>query len=109
VSGGRLLLVCALALPLAVSAARAGASAPEGERPSAALERVELAVEGTHCAACLTKVRRELRALAGVERIESGERTAHLVVYLRVGAVERAELLRAVERAGYRARLVAPA
>ncbi|MDT4820326.1 Copper-exporting P-type ATPase [compost metagenome] len=66
---------------------------------------LELAIDGMTCASCVGRVERALRKVPGVREVSvnlASER-AHLDL---LGQVEAAELIAAVERAGYQARPV---
>ena len=85
---------------------------PEGERAggrAAALEKAELAavdldIKGMHCASCVRTVEGALASVPGVEdaRVNFGVERAR--VSFDAGAVELADLERAVADSGYRAR-----
>ncbi|WP_371233163.1 heavy metal translocating P-type ATPase [Pseudomonas sp. QE6] len=66
---------------------------------------LELAIDGMTCASCVGRVERALRKVPGVREVSvnlASER-AHLDL---LGAVETAELIAAVDKAGYKARPV---
>jgi P-type Cu+ transporter len=66
------------------------------------LERVELAVTGMTCANCAATVQRTLqKKVPGVVSASVNYATERAVVEHAPGAVERTDLVRAVERAGY--------
>ena len=75
---------------------------------SEAEERVELALEGMTCAACATRIERKLNKLEGVEAAVNYA-TEQAAVRYDAGRVAVADLIGAVEAAGYRARLAAEA
>ncbi|KAF1053109.1 MAG: Copper-exporting P-type ATPase [Stenotrophomonas maltophilia] len=68
---------------------------------------LELAIDGMTCASCSGRVERALRKVPGVFEVSvnlASER-AHLNL---LGAVEASELIAAVQKAGYQARLLTP-
>lgn len=86
--------------------ARVVGSAPRADRPVRASTSVSLAIEGMTCPACAAEVEQELVKVPGVARAEVSYQNRSAAVQLaRSGASPRA-LVSAVERAGYRARLV---
>ena len=68
--------------------------------------RVELALEGMTCAACATRIERKLNKLDGVEAAVNYA-TEHAAVRYDASHVAVADLIDAVEAAGYHARLAA--
>ncbi len=68
-----------------------------------AAEQTVLAIEGMHCASCVSKIERSMRALPGVVEAEVNLATAQARVAYMPGVVERSDLVAAVERAGYSA------
>ena len=70
--------------------------------------RVELALEGMTCAACATRIERKLNKLEGVEA-SVNYATEQAAVRYDADRVALADLIRAVEAAGYRARTAADA
>jgi len=69
-------------------------------------QRVDLAVRGMSCAACVAHVERALRAVPGVAEANVNLATERAEVVL-AAPVDAAELVRAVEREGYEASLLA--
>ena len=83
-------------LPAVIDAIRkAGYEVPSGS--------VNLAIEGMSCASCVSKVEKALNAVPGVTRASVNLATERAHVEL-AGQVETAELVKAVEKAGYEAR-----
>jgi Cu+-exporting ATPase len=83
-------------LPAVIDAIRkAGYDVPSGS--------VDLAIEGMSCASCVSKVEKALNAVPGVTRASVNLATERAHVEL-AGQVETAELVKAVEKAGYEAR-----
>ena len=76
--------------------------------PEDARARVELALEGMTCAACATRIERKLNRLDGVDAAVNFA-TEHAAVRYDPARVEVADLIGAVEAAGYHARLAAEA
>ena len=70
--------------------------------------RVELALEGMTCAACANRIERKLNKLDGVEA-SVNYATEQAAVRYDAGRVAVADLIGAVEAAGYHARLAAEA
>ncbi|HYO48074.1 MAG TPA: heavy metal translocating P-type ATPase [Gemmatimonadota bacterium] len=70
---------------------------------------VELSIEGMHCASCVQKVERELATLPGVVRATVNLAAESARVRVVPGAVQAADLVEAVRRAGYEARTVGDA
>ncbi len=70
---------------------------------------LELAIEGMHCASCVQKVERELAAQPGVLAASVNLAAETARVRAVPGAVEPADLVRALERAGYGAREIGDA
>ena len=68
--------------------------------------RVDLALEGMTCAACANRIERKLNRLEGVEA-SVNYATEQAAVRYHAGRVALADLLGAVEAAGYHARLAA--
>jgi P-type Cu+ transporter len=71
-------------------------------------ERVDLALEGMTCAACANRIERKLNKLEGVEA-SVNYATEQAAVRFDVGRVAVADLIGAVEAAGYHAKLAAEA
>jgi len=69
-------------------------------------ERVELALEGMTCASCAARIERKLNKLEGVEA-SVNYATEHAAVRFDPERVAVEDLIRAVEAAGYHARLAA--
>jgi P-type Cu+ transporter len=65
-------------------------------------ERVQLVLEGMTCAACATRIERKLNKLEGVDA-QVNYATEQAAVSYDAGRVELADLVHAVEAAGYRA------
>ena len=63
--------------------------------------RVDFPVRGMHCAACVGKVERALRAVPGVEEANANLATGRATVWARPEAAQIPALRRAVEGAGY--------
>ncbi|HEV8456493.1 MAG TPA: heavy metal-associated domain-containing protein, partial [Gemmatimonadales bacterium] len=63
--------------------------------------RVDFPVQGMHCAACVGKVERALRAVPGVEEANANLATGRATVWARPEAAQLLFLRRAVEGAGY--------
>src|SRR5712692_6241031 len=63
--------------------------------------RVGFPVRGMHCAACVGKVERALRAVPGVEEANANLATGRATVWARPEAAQLSALRRAVEGAGY--------
>ncbi len=68
-----------------------------------ALERRTLVIRGMSCAACVRRIEQALLAVPGVVEASVNLALGRAEVAWAKGAVEEAELLRAVERAGYEA------
>ena len=67
--------------------------------------RVEatLAIEGIHCAACTQLIDLKVSAIAGVERVETGQATHRTWVRFNPNLANLTDVLGAIARAGYRA------
>ena len=76
---------------------------PETTTPAASVESAQLAVEGMHCASCVTRIERELKAVPGVLDAAVSLPTGEARVRYTPAAVQVAQLEQAVRRAGYRA------
>ena len=68
-------------------------------------QTVELGIEGMHCAACSTRIEKVLNRLPGVEAAVNLAAEQARVRYL-PGAADVALLIAAIERAGFKARLI---
>lgn len=66
-------------------------------------EVVRLRVEGMSCGHCVGRVTQALRGVRGVRAVTVSLERKEAVVTVDPGSVDRAELVRAVEAAGYRA------
>jgi Cu+-exporting ATPase len=64
-------------------------------------EKIELAVQGMTCASCVEHVQKALAGVGGVVSASVNLATERAVAEFVPGAVERGELVRAVESAGY--------
>ena len=73
-------------------------SSPEGATPS---QESHLAITGMTCGACLRRVDRGLRAVPGVEDVRIDLASGRAVIAHPGGDVVPADLVAAVERAGY--------
>jgi P-type Cu+ transporter len=82
---------------------RAAVSAVEAAGYSAAVETVELVLEGMHCASCVGRIERALAAVPGVLEASVNLATGQASVRFLRHAATPADLVRAVEAAGYRA------
>jgi Cu+-exporting ATPase len=71
------------------------------------VEAIELAIEGMSCASCVGRVERALRGVPGVLDASVNLAAAKASVRLLTGAARSSDLVAAVERAGYAARLAA--
>ena len=71
-------------------------------------ERLELPIEGMTCASCANRIEKRLNRLDGVEA-SVNYATENAAVRFDPGVVSPAELVAAVEAAGYHARLPAAA
>jgi heavy metal translocating P-type ATPase len=69
------------------------------------IEVVSLAVEGMTCASCVGRVERALKAVPGVLEASGNLAAGSATVRVPSGAVKTASLIRAVEGAGYEARV----
>ncbi|MFE2938819.1 heavy-metal-associated domain-containing protein [Streptomyces sp. NPDC059255] len=78
-----------------------------GERDTGSGPRVVLKVEGMHCSSCGLLIDDEVEEVPGVRSsrtdVSKGRSTVHLTGE---GAADHAELIGAVERAGYRATVI---
>ena len=77
---------------------------PETTSTAASEESAKLAVEGMHCASCVARIERELKAVPGVLDAAVSLSGAEARVRYAPAALELAQLEQAVERAGYRAK-----
>lgn len=68
-------------------------------------QTLEIQIEGMNCAACVARVERALRRVAGVQEAVVNLATARATVYVSSNAIPVEALLQAVERAGYAARV----
>lgn len=68
-------------------------------------QALEIQIEGMSCAACVARVERALRRVAGVQEAVVNLATARATVYVSSNAIPVEALLQAVERAGYAARV----
>ena len=68
-------------------------------------EKIQLAIEGMHCAACASKVERALQAVPGVQQAAVNFATETALVTPQSSGVEVKRLLEAVKRVGYHAHL----
>ncbi|MGH7570802.1 MAG: heavy metal translocating P-type ATPase [Gemmatimonadota bacterium] len=74
--------------------------------PVAPEREIELAVEGMHCASCVSRVESELTALAGVTAASVNLATDSALVRTVSGGLRARDLVEAVRRAGYEASVV---
>lgn len=65
------------------------------------MERVDLKVEGMHCAGCVKSVTRTLTGLPGVSKVEVSLEEARASVEFDASKAGLPEFKRAVERAGF--------
>ncbi|WP_084174933.1 heavy metal translocating P-type ATPase [Afifella pfennigii] len=99
----------------AAEIARARAPAEESVDPSFlreakdGLSELTLIVPDMHCAGCISKVERSVKAVEGVERARANLTAHKLIIGFAEGAVEPERLVSTVRRAGYEARPVDPA
>lgn len=82
-----------------------GASDPPRPSPST----VTLAIDGMTCASCVRRVERALAKVPGVETARVNLATERADVTVATGPGDRDQLIAAVRRAGYEARLLPPA
>ncbi len=75
-------------------------------RAGASVTAVDLAVEGMSCASCVGRVEKALLNVPGVSRAAVNLATERAQVFVSAGAVE-ADLVQAVAKAGYEARIIA--
>ncbi|HEY7459437.1 MAG TPA: heavy metal translocating P-type ATPase [Xanthobacteraceae bacterium] len=71
-------------------------------RPDGACE-MQLAVEGVHCAGCMSKIERALNALPGVANARLNFTNRRLIVGWRKGEIEPGAIVARLEEIGYRA------
>jgi Cu+-exporting ATPase len=67
-------------------------------------ERIDLAVEGMHCAACSTRVEKALLNTEGVDKASVNLVTATATVEYDSKRVDVGDLIRVIEKAGYKAK-----
>jgi Cu+-exporting ATPase len=67
-------------------------------------DRLELEIEGMHCASCVSQVRGALMAVTGVRQAGVNLATRQASVVLESSSVTPGQLMEAVQRAGYSAR-----
>jgi Cu2+-exporting ATPase len=65
--------------------------------------RIDLALEGIDCAACIDEIEGGLKRLAGVERARLNFTNRRLSVTWREGLTDPAEIIGALAKMGYRA------
>src|SRR5688572_10515283 len=63
---------------------------------------MNLAVEGVHCAGCMAKIERGIKALPGVTNARLNFSNRRLTVDWRAGEVEPAAIVEKLEQIGYR-------
>lgn len=81
--------------------------APEApETPAPAVAEVTLNIEGMHCASCVGRVENALASAPGVVSAHVNLTTEQARVEIDPAATELSTLVKAVERSGYRAKLV---
>jgi len=82
-----------------------------GERPTKIeelpedIEIMNLKVEGTYCPGCIPTIRNALQKVSGVKKVEVNLK-GEAKVYAEKGKVDPVDLIKAVEKAGYKASLV---
>lgn len=69
-------------------------------------ESLDLHIEGMHCASCIARTEKELRAVPGVIKANVNLATERAHVTFSAGSVQFGDLARAVEKAGYHAHQV---
>jgi Cu+-exporting ATPase len=72
-------------------------------------ETIDLEIEGMHCASCVARTEKELRAVPGVIEANVNLATERAHVSLSAGTAQFSDLAKAIERAGYHAHPVAQA
>ena len=71
-------------------------------------DRLELLVRGARCAACMAKIEKAAAAVRGVEHARLNLSTGKLSVTFRPGKADPAQVVHAVETAGYTTTLYDP-
>jgi Cu+-exporting ATPase len=69
-------------------------------------QSIELAIEGMTCAACSTRLEKQLAKVAGVETAQVNLATERATVTVRAGVAGVADLIAAVERTGFKAKAI---
>lgn len=72
------------------------------------LASTTLTVDDVTCGSCLVPIREELTALKGVKEIKSGDDVKEVIVVFTDKAVPTEDLIAAIKKAGYTAKLKAP-
>jgi Cu+-exporting ATPase len=91
----------AFACPMADAAAFADAAAKVEAATGA---KATFAVEGLHCGDCSTKVTKALKGVSGVTEAAVDYQTGKTVVAFDSAKVKKADLLKAIADAGYKAK-----
>lgn len=88
--------------PIVPISIEGGDAAPRAPQPSQ--QRLEFAVEGVSCPACMVKIESALNRTPGVDLARYNLSKHRLAVVVRSGAVGATEIIRTLEDLGYRAR-----
>jgi copper chaperone CopZ len=102
-------LLLAAAVLGAVLAAPAAVACPDngvGLDSRAGTRRLTLAVEGVTCAGCTMRIRKALHELEGVRVVDEGSTKDRLIVEFEEARVSPAQIVEAVRRVGFGAKIV---
>lgn len=99
----RLLLVAAALAAAAPLALRARASSPASAQAVAGDSKVVIPVEGLGCASCTIAIRRALKSMDGVKKIEPGPRENEALITYDAAKVEPGQFVEAINKLGFKA------
>ena len=89
---------------LAAPATSTAASAVSQPAPSPA--KLTLSVEGVSCASCTLSIRRALRKLEGVKKVETGSAPNQAVITYDAATVKPEQIVETIEHLGFKATAV---
>src|SRR3954466_578544 len=79
------------------------------KRDADGISHIDLAVEGVGCAGCIRKIENGLKQIPGIVNARLNFTNRRLPVHWRAGPLRAGEIIRALDRIGYKAHQFEPA
>lgn len=89
------------------AAAAVGGAAPAASRLGPTAASLTVSVEGVSCASCTLSIRRALKKVEGVQKVEAGSASNTVVITYDAVAVKPEQIVQTIDGLGYKATAVA--